>query len=136
MTAVTPSLCDGDGICEPGEGCDTCPEDCVTMGSNGTCGDGICELAVGEDCITCPTEYRIPYATMSDQTYESTVFSGGWLALTAISVAALGIVIAIWLLGGDTDPGAVVFWAAGSGVGGVLLWQSWYRVLGFYSGDR
>jgi hypothetical protein len=44
--------CDSDGICEAGENCDDCPNDCV-RGRGAECGNGVCEVADGEDCVTC-----------------------------------------------------------------------------------
>ena len=45
-------ICDNDGNCEPGEDCDNCPNDC-SKESNAECGNGICEVADGESCISC-----------------------------------------------------------------------------------
>ena len=45
-------VCDGDGICEPGEDCTNCPGECIS-GSNAVCGNDICETADGENCLTC-----------------------------------------------------------------------------------
>ena len=44
-----PDLC-GDGSCGPGETRFWCPEDCIS------CGDGICDLASGEDWFSCPDD--------------------------------------------------------------------------------
>jgi hypothetical protein len=41
----------GDGTCESGETCSSCPQDC---GACKTCGDGFCDD--GEDCTTCPQD--------------------------------------------------------------------------------
>lgn len=38
----------GDGVCEPGEVCEICPEDCAC---DSVCGDGTC--APDEDCASC-----------------------------------------------------------------------------------
>jgi hypothetical protein len=46
--------CDFDGVCEPGENCDSCPTDCPTVPR--VCGDGICDPGVGEDCLDCPQD--------------------------------------------------------------------------------
>ncbi len=46
------AFCDDNGVCEPGEDCNTCPNDCFT-GSGVSCGNGVCETADGEDCTSC-----------------------------------------------------------------------------------
>ncbi|NIL99482.1 MAG: hypothetical protein GTN89_00620, partial [Acidobacteria bacterium] len=52
-----PNICNGNGICEPQESCSNCPTDCNTQGDpTGFCGDGICEEALLEDCLTCPSD--------------------------------------------------------------------------------
>ena len=48
-----PGACDGDGICEPAENCESCPSDCPGIGTSGFCGDGICDPTSGEDCLAC-----------------------------------------------------------------------------------
>jgi hypothetical protein len=49
--------CDNDGICELGEDCNTCPNDCVGGTTSGAvCGNGVCEAGNGENCSTCPTD--------------------------------------------------------------------------------
>ncbi len=48
-------VCDNDGLCEPGEDCEWCPNDCVKPGL-AVCGNGVCETAGGEDCLTCPAD--------------------------------------------------------------------------------
>lgn len=58
-SAVAPSLCDGDGICDPGEDCATCPGDCAAQGGNsGCCGDAQC--AAGETATTCFLDCGVP----------------------------------------------------------------------------
>jgi endonuclease I len=47
--------CDNDGACDPGEDCNTCPNDCLS-GSGASCGNNVCETANGEDCVTCPED--------------------------------------------------------------------------------
>ncbi len=47
--------CDDDGVCERGEDCGNCPNDCIS-GTDPLCGDGVCEAASGEDCISCPSD--------------------------------------------------------------------------------
>ncbi len=50
-------ICDDDGICEAGEDCNTCPNDCVSGLSGGAvCGNGICEAGDGEDCLSCAAD--------------------------------------------------------------------------------
>ncbi len=44
----------GDGLCELGEDCETCPEDCGECPPPPVCGDGFCEP--GESCDTCPAD--------------------------------------------------------------------------------
>lgn len=51
--AVT--ACNGNGVCDAGEDCNTCPDECVT-GTGPSCGNGICEAGDGEDCVTCPSD--------------------------------------------------------------------------------
>jgi len=47
----------GNGICESGEDCDSCPSDCVDGTSSGAvCGNGICEAGNGEDCLSCAAD--------------------------------------------------------------------------------
>jgi hypothetical protein len=47
--------CDNDGICEPGEDCDNCPDDCIS-GGDAVCGNQVCEVPGGENCLTCPDD--------------------------------------------------------------------------------
>jgi hypothetical protein len=50
-------VCDNDGICELGEDCSNCPNDCVSGTSPGAvCGNGVCEAGDGEDCLSCPAD--------------------------------------------------------------------------------
>jgi PKD repeat protein len=49
-------ICDNNGICETGEDCNNCLNDCFS-GASGYCGDGIC-AGGGEDCFTCPQDCR------------------------------------------------------------------------------
>jgi hypothetical protein len=47
----------GNGVCETGEDCVTCPSDCVSGTSSGAvCGNGVCEAGNGEDCVSCPAD--------------------------------------------------------------------------------
>ena len=43
----------GNGICEAGEDCNTCPSDCVSGSSGAVCGNGLCEAGDGENCTNC-----------------------------------------------------------------------------------
>ena len=50
--ALVPSRCDHDGICDTGESCASCPEDCANQhGGGGCCGNALCEA--GEDAAAC-----------------------------------------------------------------------------------
>jgi spore coat protein A len=44
--------CIVDGICDPGEDCQSCPKDCGQV-SGALCGNGLCEAGDGENCVTC-----------------------------------------------------------------------------------
>ncbi|MEE8522991.1 MAG: hypothetical protein V3T72_03585 [Thermoanaerobaculia bacterium] len=47
----------GDGVCDPGEDCNSCPADCPSFPVPGaSCGNGICEAADGEDCLSCAAD--------------------------------------------------------------------------------
>lgn len=48
------SVCDNDGVCEVGEHCGNCPNDCFSGGPS--CGNGVCEVEAGEDCLSCPAD--------------------------------------------------------------------------------
>lgn len=48
-------ICDNDGVCEVGEDCNNCSNDCAS-GSGATCGNSICEAGDGEDCVSCPAD--------------------------------------------------------------------------------
>jgi hypothetical protein len=45
------ATCNGDGDCDPGENCRSCPTDCEGSPS---CGDGVCEAIEKEACTACP----------------------------------------------------------------------------------
>ncbi len=51
--------CDDDGICEVGEDCNSCANDCISGSTSGaSCGNGICEAGNGEDCVSCAADCR------------------------------------------------------------------------------
>ena len=52
---LAPPLCDGDEVCETGEDCNNCSFDCPS-GSGASCGNDICEVGDGEDCLSCPED--------------------------------------------------------------------------------
>jgi 3D (Asp-Asp-Asp) domain-containing protein len=55
--APAPAPTCGDGWCDTGEDCSSCPSDCGACPSGGggpTCGDGWCDA--GEDCSSCPSD--------------------------------------------------------------------------------
>ena len=48
--------CDFDGVCDAGEDCTGC-EDCAGGATPGAvCGNGVCETANGEDCVSCAAD--------------------------------------------------------------------------------
>jgi hypothetical protein len=50
------SACDN-GVCETGEDCNFCAEDCISGTSGGaSCGNEVCETANQEDCQSCPID--------------------------------------------------------------------------------
>jgi len=49
----------GDGIINPGEDCDTCPQDMETVTGESCCGNG--ELNEGENCNTCKVDFETIY---------------------------------------------------------------------------
>lgn len=51
------TVCDNDGVCEVGEDCNSCPNDCIS-GTTASCGNGLCEAGDGEDCLSCPQDCR------------------------------------------------------------------------------
>ena len=53
IPTLTPSVCDADGSCDPGETCAGCPADCASQGGgSGCCGNGACEAGeTGSGCF-------------------------------------------------------------------------------------
>jgi hypothetical protein len=49
------TVCDGDGVCDEDEDCNSCPTDCQS-GAGGTCGNGVCEVGASENCVNCPQD--------------------------------------------------------------------------------
>jgi len=50
-------VCDNDLLCEAGEDCFSCPNDCAGGSTSGAvCGNGVCEAGNGEDCVSCPSD--------------------------------------------------------------------------------
>ena len=51
--------CTVNGVCNDGESCSGCPEDCDGGSTPGAvCGNGLCEAGNGEDCASCPSDCR------------------------------------------------------------------------------
>jgi cysteine-rich repeat protein len=50
-----PTNCIVNGVCDPGEDCVICPEDCGQV-SGAECGNGLCEAGDGENCVTCAAD--------------------------------------------------------------------------------
>jgi spore coat protein A len=48
-----PAHCVMNGVCDPGEDCESCGVDCARV-SGALCGNGLCEGGDGENCVTCP----------------------------------------------------------------------------------
>ncbi len=48
-------LCNSDGVCDPGEDCIGCLNDCPALPGT-ACGNGLCEAGNGEDCVNCPAD--------------------------------------------------------------------------------
>ncbi len=48
------SVCDLDGVCDAGENCNVCPNECIQSAPR--CGNDICETGNGEDCRSCPAD--------------------------------------------------------------------------------
>jgi FtsP/CotA-like multicopper oxidase with cupredoxin domain len=55
VNPAVPTCGDGNGTCDPGEDCVSCPEDCAQVGGD-FCGNGLCEAGDGENCISCPED--------------------------------------------------------------------------------
>eukprot|EP00568_Trieres_chinensis_P011322 CAMPEP_0183302390 /NCGR_PEP_ID=MMETSP0160_2-20130417/8184_1 /TAXON_ID=2839 ORGANISM="Odontella Sinensis, Strain Grunow 1884" /NCGR_SAMPLE_ID=MMETSP0160_2 /ASSEMBLY_ACC=CAM_ASM_000250 /LENGTH=613 /DNA_ID=CAMNT_0025465151 /DNA_START=1096 /DNA_END=2937 /DNA_ORIENTATION=+ len=55
--SIEPSVKCGNEACDPGESCNSCPEDCISGNTPGAmCGNGICEIGNGESCSNCPDD--------------------------------------------------------------------------------
>jgi hypothetical protein len=52
QTTNDPANCVLNGICDSGEDCVSCPDDCAQV-SGALCGNGLCEAGDGENCVTC-----------------------------------------------------------------------------------
>jgi hypothetical protein len=55
QTINDPANCVVNGICEVGEDCQSCPNDCALV-TGALCGNGLCEAGDGENCLTCPDD--------------------------------------------------------------------------------
>ena len=55
QASYDPAYCDNDGSCDPGEDCQSCPNDCA-QDSGALCGNGLCEAGDLENCLTCPAD--------------------------------------------------------------------------------
>ncbi|MDB4307913.1 multicopper oxidase domain-containing protein, partial [Gammaproteobacteria bacterium] len=55
QASYDPEYCDNDGTCDPGEDCQSCPNDCAQV-SGASCGNGLCEGGDSENFSTCPAD--------------------------------------------------------------------------------
>lgn len=61
LSTLTPSACDADGVCDPGESCTSCAADCAQQGGGpGCCGNDVCEE--GETPGACFADCSTPEA--------------------------------------------------------------------------
>lgn len=82
------------------------------------------------------SHYRIPYATLSNEKFEMTVYSKVWLWLTVIPLLFCFIVIIGEILQGGTDGLlAITLYGTFALLFGVLLWHSMEKVIGFQADD-
>jgi hypothetical protein len=49
-------ICDNDGVCEDGEDCTNCAQDCIGGTYGAVCGNTICEAGDGENGANCPAD--------------------------------------------------------------------------------
>jgi V8-like Glu-specific endopeptidase len=50
------AACNGNGVCESGEDCFNCVQDCIHQSPGSFCGNDVCETAAGENCTNCPPD--------------------------------------------------------------------------------
>jgi len=54
-TILKGTNCNFSGVCDPGEDCTGCPDDCPQIVA-ASCNDGVCDAGAGEDCVSCPAD--------------------------------------------------------------------------------
>jgi hypothetical protein len=107
------SDCDFDGVCEAGEDCVTCRNDCVSGSGEPACGNGVCESANGEDCVTCAADCRGKQKGRADRQYccgggagNNPVACGGNSACTSDGWQCTETAVAAYCCGDGTCDGA------------------------------